>query len=70
MELTADEYSELEIKVANILHGNYSKSDKHVMSVRLYYSKLLNKFLTSIKYDSIAKKNSELITLVLDCLEY
>lgn len=54
----------------NILDGNYSLPEKHILAVRLENSRLLSKFLASIQYDEIAEKNKGLISQVLDCLEY
>jgi hypothetical protein len=70
MELSTNEYIDLQNRVNNILNGNYDKQTKHVLATRLENSSLLMKFLRSIQYDSISDKYKDLITKVCDCLEY
>ena len=69
MRLSDDEYRELINRVSAIL-GEYSRSDKHILAVRFEQSKLFSRFLESLQYEYVDKRSEELVSKVLDCLEY
>jgi hypothetical protein len=68
--LTEYQYMELRNKIHNILEGDYSISERHILALKLEGSQIFNKFLKAIASGNINKDNEDLIGKAMDCLEY